>query len=135
MTAADLKAAIERPRVLYHWGQPYDCTPRLVTQILGNGRKFLAVRSLDDRPNYYVVRVDSGFVVPHQIDEAVYAIQDVFGDREANEYECKSHGEECPAELCSWPVWSGSSGCSWWKVDLCHLVDIWRAEKRNAVQA
>lgn len=41
------------------WGTEYDVIPYLVSSIHGDGKQWLWFRYMDDRPWFYVVRVDS----------------------------------------------------------------------------
>ena len=84
-----LRRLVERPREAYLWGQRRTITPRLVTQVFGDGGMLLALEPTDTRPNYYVVRVPSELVTsnwssgePHIADllnDILEAIKDEYG--------------------------------------------------------
>lgn len=42
------------------WGTPYDVTPYLLEFVHGDGKQWFWIGYMDDRPNFYVARVDSG---------------------------------------------------------------------------
>lgn len=41
------------------WGTEYDVVPYLIEAIHGDGKRWIWYEYLEDRPNFYVVRVDS----------------------------------------------------------------------------
>lgn len=58
---ARLRRLIERRQVAYLWGRKYLVTPRLVSEIFGDGKKMIWLSGINTRPAYWVVRVDSSW--------------------------------------------------------------------------
>lgn len=42
------------------WGQKCVCRPMLLDHVFGDGKERIWIEHMDDRPDYYVVRVSSG---------------------------------------------------------------------------
>jgi hypothetical protein len=57
----ELRTLIERRHKVRWWGRDRMITPRLVDEVLGDGRQLIYVMPIMHRPNYYVARVDSNF--------------------------------------------------------------------------
>ena len=115
-----LRAAIETPETVSFWGAKHTITPRLVAEALGDGRKLIWFETMDHRPNYYVLRVDStwaldsddnaaDYIVEHY-EEIVGAIIDEYGGMCADS-DCD--GEDCCHCHRGFPEYCGSSGTSW----------------------
>lgn len=81
MTVRQLRKAVERKQAVHFWGRKYFITPRLVDQVFGDGKQLIYFASMDHRPNYYVVRVDSGTDVEHDFHEETDAIEDAIVDQ------------------------------------------------------
>lgn len=93
-----LRPLIERWQAAHLWGQPHRIKPRLVTHVLGDGRRLLALYPILYRPNHFVVRMDSKVNITYAddwLDEIYDAIEEEF-------YE--------------WP-WARSYGLRWHKDD------------------
>lgn len=58
---ARLRGLIERRQVAYLWGRRCFVTPRLVSEIFGDGKKMVWLSGINIRPAYWVVRVDSSW--------------------------------------------------------------------------
>lgn len=72
---------VERPERCRFWGQPYTITPRLIGRIFGDGKHLICITPLATRPNYFVVRVDSGpaFDIHDILNSAIDAAEEEFG--------------------------------------------------------
>ena len=109
-----LRKAIERPRKVRFWGNDYRITPRLVDEIFGDGKRLLTLTPISDRPNYYVVRIDSatdlnGYDFIDEILDAIYeVIEDQFGRRR--------YSEDEDEEINPFPAASFDSGCCWGEI-------------------
>lgn len=112
-TTQRLRAAIERRCKVRHWGSDYTVTPRLVSEVFGDGRQLIWLQPLNTRPNYYVVRIDSawnrsnlaqeGDVLCDHLDEIYDAIDDEYGRaHKADEDECRD-----------FPALDLDAGCAW----------------------
>lgn len=60
-----LRRAVCRPTLGYLWvpGEPISFTPALADTIYGDGRALIHISTIQSRPRYYVVRIDSGWYV------------------------------------------------------------------------
>lgn len=64
MSPDEMAARLKRltaPRTVRRWGQEETITPYLVERVWGDGLCIKAIVPLNTRPNFYVVRLDSGF--------------------------------------------------------------------------
>jgi hypothetical protein len=74
-----------RTRTVHHWGADYQVTPAVAQEHLGNGRLLLWFQCMNTRPNYYLIRVDSDFLLREdqgadQIEEVIEVLEDEFGE-------------------------------------------------------
>ena len=85
-----LRKQIERRQAAYLWGQKLLHHAAPCELVFGDGEtKLIHFASMNHRPNYYVVSIDSGIDVPggdgHDIsDDIVEAILDEYGDNDAD---------------------------------------------------
>lgn len=114
---------ITKRRKVHFWGFDYFVSPVFIGSVLGDGNTLLGFQPLNTRPNYYLIRVDSGWstdsyspapedgegtnegwtIVDH-IDDIYDAIEDEVGpclDEET--------GKKYP-----WPSLDYECGSSWW---------------------
>ena len=83
------------------WGQKYTCRPMLLHRIIGDGKEWVTLQYMDDRPDYYVARVPTGThklidkksdkwyddIMP-EIEEAIAdEARDFYNERNWREYE------------------------------------------------
>lgn len=125
-----LVKAVERRERAYLW-TPADAitfVPRVLSKIYGDGGRLYAVSTTNQRPAYWVIRVDStcdSESFGELTDEILTELEDEFGngrcswsgnnlfwnkrDRRAN---C-----DCPdcreLPIAKWPMVDGDGGCSW----------------------
>jgi hypothetical protein len=128
-----LRRHIEQEQEVNFWGKTYRITPLLINAVLGDGKKLVGIQPLNTRPNYYVIRVDSGWDLSNLEDgelfvdhlEDVYeAIEDQFSEMERErEYLIEDGIPEERAELAyyperlGWPVLSAGSGVGWFELN------------------
>ena len=125
------RESVEREQTAAMWGQEYKITPRLVETPIGDGKKIIGFCPLDTRPNYYVIRVPSTWVLDNwsrfgeslvEHTDAIYeAIEDEYGSALCDS--CGGlYGDEnggcCEGELeRPFPALNDESGVStWWKI-------------------
>jgi hypothetical protein len=129
MMTEDLRVAIERQQTARLWGQLRRIKPRLVDEVFGDGLRLLALSPIDDRPNYYVVRIGSDWDLDDfdhdgitglrdRLDDIRFAIEEQFGRR----CEDPRTGEDCEKDTClkcnrGFPLADFGSGCEWWEID------------------
>lgn len=89
-----LKERVERRHKVHFWGCDYFVRPRLVDEIFGDGQQLMKLFPLDTRPNYYVVRIGTGWIDScdrgsdeflDRLDEICEAIDDQFGIAEGED--------------------------------------------------
>lgn len=102
------------PRRVKFWGQEYDIVPAVCDTIFGDGRRLMYVEPLNTRPNYYVVQVDSTWILDRmgdKIDDVMIVLEERFGQGwpEPEDGEEQVHNE--------FPAVSDDCGCSWGRVD------------------
>lgn len=110
---AKLKEELERPTSASLWGQPTRFRPRVLAKAFGDGRQLILIASVNQRPRYWIVRVDSGWQIDgdadefrDQLDGIKEAIEDEFGMVPIDD-----EGE--PERDGDWPEADFSVGCEW----------------------
>ena len=90
-----LRRKIEQAERVKFWGCRYTITPRLVHEVFGDGRKLVGLSPMNMRPNYWVIRIDSGTDLESDewydtLDEIYESIALQFG---TTDFECDDCGE------------------------------------------
>jgi len=120
-----LKAAVQVETRGSLWGQPSTFVPYVSDTVWGDGLALLLLQPLNSRPCYYVVRIDSRWVVGDDrdppdgapelwdfIDHIELELEAEFGSA------CEEDEDEPDEELPRpWPAYDGNSGCSWGRTD------------------
>lgn len=121
-----LKEVIEVPFLGSLWthGDSGMLTPYVCECSFGDGLRLLCIYTINQRPNYHVVRVHSGWDVSNwsdgdnvgeHIDEIITAIEEECGERYIVDEDCA----ECDGYACHcndgepWPAIEADGGCSW----------------------
>jgi hypothetical protein len=104
------------------WGQEYDVAPYLLRAIHGDGKQWLHFGYLDDRPWYYVVRVDSSVVANNdnntwyeEVLEWIYEQLEEEGRELMTDEQDEEWGETGNIENREWPIppITNNCGCEW----------------------
>jgi len=76
-----LRALVEQPESITFWGEEYTITPRLIAEVFGDGDTLIGITPLATRPNYFLVRVDSGdgFNVRDILDDVIASAEEEYG--------------------------------------------------------
>lgn len=103
-------AEIMRPRRTEFWGITYEVKPALLKKTFGDGGRLVRVFPINERPHYWVVRVDSRCTDllddDGELMDAIYeAIDEQFGTPSEDDL---GVGDERPY----FPMYDGQ-GCSW----------------------
>jgi len=127
----DLRRLHERPFLGTLWthGDRGMLTPRVCSAMFGDGSRALMVNTINQRPNYHVVRVDGAWgddEVHDHMDAIVQAIADEFGmageSLEEECPQCEDHVCRCSPDYDAgslFPAIDDRTGCSWsWAVPL-----------------
>jgi hypothetical protein len=98
-----------QPQKKEWWGNEYEFTPALLNKVYGDGKRLLQLFPLNERPRYWVVRVDSAC----QNDESLWDILDDIYDAIDEQFGCppdedRGMGDERPY----FPMYD-SDGTSW----------------------
>ena len=102
------------------WGTEYDVVPYLLDDQHGDGKQWIWFGYMDDRPNYYVARVDSAADMDTEgwYDDVLPWIEETI-QYEAAEFMTDEQDDEWQATGCvtdrAWPVppMGGSDGSAW----------------------
>ena len=111
---AQLQAACAEHRVEF-WGKSYVVRPVPVSAYFGDGGRLLGLAPVNSRPQFYIVRIDSGWddlnsdAFRDSLDEVYEAMEDEYG---CARYETDS-GTEC---IDPWPAFDYGDGTVWWHV-------------------
>lgn len=106
------------PRTVRFWGNDYEnFVPVLAEKQHGDGKRLMWFSSMDTRPNYYLIRVDSGLLAGDSEEEIKDNIRD-FVDQtliEAleDEFGCWSEESEDEDEYPGFPVVCLETGFFW----------------------
>lgn len=123
-----LKAAIEVERHAYLWtpDDGVDFVPRVCSDIFGDGRALLRLTTMNSRPRFYVIRIDSSWDVEDYrapagspnlrdfLDDIAYSLEDQFGDGRAREEDDEPDDDESVRD---WPAFDCDNGMSWGRMD------------------
>lgn len=119
MAEDKLRALIERRQAGYLWGRRYFFTPRLVSEVFGDGRKLLGLSGVNTRPAFWVIRVDSKWLdergsgtelLRDHLEEIYQAIEADFGTGEKENGELYANAKF--PQACDIGV-----GCGWWQYE------------------
>lgn len=137
---ARLKAAFEKPFLGSLWthGDSGMLTPYVCEASFGDGLKLLKLATIHQRPNYHMVRVDSGWDeddLAERIDDILTAIEDECGP--AGIYldepceSCRETTCQCSEDYSAdeaFPALDDRDGCSW---SVMSFADVLRALERE----
>jgi hypothetical protein len=105
LTDDEIAAIIEVPTVVTMWGQEQTIVPAFVREHMGDGLQWIWLSPLLQRPNYWVLRIDSGWDEDNFFcegtDESTEHLEDVY-EAIAGEYGC-SEEERYSEEGSSFP--------------------------------
>ena len=132
-THEELRAAVEVEETSYLWvkGDTPPFTPRLVDKVFGDGRRLLALSTLNQRPRYWVIRICSTWTgwgwetvpevegapeISEMVEDLLQAIEGQFGRYDFEEVcrEAKQAGEpepDWPEDV--FPECRAEGGCQW----------------------
>lgn len=110
MTDQEIREAIEVPEIAHLWGTPYEITPRFVAEKLGDGGQWIWLSPIMQRPNYWVIRIDSAW----DIDDLAEHCDDIY-DAIESEYGCTE--EEIEQETDEFPYIRIDGGSYWGKYE------------------
>lgn len=127
-----LKSAIEVKKHRYLWtpADGINFVPRLCSKVFGDGRALLALTTINSRPRYYVIRIDSSWDVEDcdapdgapdlrdHLGDIECALEDEFGAARSytDDEDCDLTDEEVEAAT-AWPTFDGDLGTSWSRID------------------
>lgn len=135
-----LKEVIEKPFLGSLWveGDSGMLTPHVCEAVFGDGLQLLTISTCNQRPNYWVVRVDSSWkqsnwhlgpedTIGEHIDEILGAIEEECGTvGEWLDEECKDCGDEhcrCNTDsLADFPAVDSENGVSWGRIALSEIA-------------
>lgn len=130
-----LKEAIEVPFEGFLWGQSHGMmTPHVCEVSFGDGLHLLTISTIHQRPNYHVVRVDSGWkegrigwdyyrhdTISEHIDEICQEIEYECGSGRPFDEDHEDYDPEADAEGYGardpWPAFDDRDGCAWGEID------------------
>lgn len=120
-----LKAVIEVPTHRYLWtpADGIDFVPRLSQAVFGDGKALLGLTTINNRPAFWVVRIDSSwelcesgapdgsYDVAEASDEILTALEDDFGRASWEDDDGTEQYDEYPAV-------DDSCGYYWWRISV-----------------
>ena len=125
-----LKKAVERRERAYLW-TPADAitfVPRVLGKVYGDGRRIFTLSTINQRPAYWVIRVDSRYDKENfgeLTDDILTELEYEFGNGRCSYsgnnlfWTKKERRANCDCEDCrelpvaKWPMVDGEGGCSW----------------------
>ena len=121
LTTTKLRNLIERPQEAILWGQKYTITPRLVSEVFGDGKRLICFSSTNHRPNYYVVLGCSTWAMDNSDDDDPNAI-DTADWTEWVQESIEGEFGVCEEDDDYFPMASFDSGIAWEEMDAVELV-------------
>jgi len=126
-----LRRSICRPTKRYLWIPEYtiEFVPALSPRIYGDGRALLGLSSINERPRFYVIRIDSSwslameYRVPDTAVDVVEFIDDFVDGLEEDFGKARDENGELYSED-EWPAYDDNGGCSWWRMDWPRLRSL-----------
>lgn len=134
---AKLRKAICKRTRRYLW-TPADMVtfvPALSNRLYGDGKALLGLTTINSRPRFYVLRIDSAWAIemdqsaPDEaeqlvdcIDAFAFALEDEFGRGRYDDDEPET--ERARDQRRKWPAYDDESGCSWWRMDWPKLSGV-----------
>lgn len=100
MTMEELIASETRKRTVEFWGKEHEIQPVICSDIQGDGLQLVYVQSLDQRPNYWLLRIDSKTNVradDFDIETLLEPLEEEFGKEP--DYYCYSKKEFFEAKM------------------------------------
>jgi hypothetical protein len=126
-----LKRAISKPTRRYLWvpEDEIEFIPALSPRIYGDGRALLKLSTINQRPKFYVLRIDSSWAlaldyrapdgavdVVEFIDHFVDGLEEDFGP--ARDEDGKLYSDD------EWPAYDDNGGCSWSRMSWPNLRSL-----------
>lgn len=102
-------------RVVTFWGQQHSVEPAVHRFRYGDGRAWLFLYPLNQRPDHYLVRIDSSWLVDDIDGNEFRDLIDVIVEDLCLEFNECGQDDGCIDGTCScvFPVGSWDNGCSW----------------------
>lgn len=127
---ARLVKAVERRERAYLWTPADTITfiPKVLSKVYGDGRRLFALATINQRPAYWVIRVDSrcdSEAFGELTDDILTELEEEFGNGRCSysgsnlflskrERKANCDCEECRERaVAKWPMVDGDGGCSW----------------------
>lgn len=101
-------AELLQPQSTQHWGVDYEFTPALLGKVYGDGKGILQLFPINERPRYWLVRVDSQCASDDALCEILDDIYDQIDEQFGTPSEEDGVGDERPY----FPKYDGQ-GTSW----------------------
>ena len=111
-----LRGLVEVPVQGSLWAQVTTFTPVLVSERFGDGRKLMYLSPINDRPAYFVVRVDSRSDVYDYLDDVYLSAEEEHGGSgwcQECDHDVDCCDEECCFERRHFPYANFNDGSSW----------------------
>lgn len=129
---AKLRQAVCKRQRRHLW-TPADAvtfTPALSNRLYGDGKALLGLTTINSRPRFYVLRIDSGWridmdhsapddaeVLADRIDAFAFALEEEFGRGRFDDGSGEPETARQRDERRKWPAYDDENGCSWWRMD------------------
>jgi len=103
------------PRAVRFWGREYVVAPAIHPYRYGDGGAWLSLWPMNQRPNHYLVRVDSSWLHDDTDGDEFRDLVDAIVEDLSLEFGECGYDKECEDGTCDceWPVGSWDVGCSW----------------------
>jgi len=94
------------PKTITFWGTKYEFTPYLLDEIIGDGLQLCYLGSINSRPHYWLIRIDSKTDVSSDdfdFEDLLQPIEEECGRCDDDGCErCEENGTECEYPAISW---------------------------------
>lgn len=129
---AKLRAVVCKRTRRYLWTPANMVTfiPALSNRLYGDGRALMGLTTINSRPRFYILRVDSRWAIScdhdvpgdaeqfaDRVDAIGFALEDEFGRGQYDGDYGDPETEKERAERRKWPAYDDENGCSWFRMD------------------
>lgn len=127
---AKLRKVVCKRTRRYLWTPAHMVTfvPALSNRLYGDGKALLGLTTINSRPRFYILRIDSKWSVEmdpaapdgaeqltDRIDAFAFALEEEFGRGRFDDDEPETEFQRVQRR--KWPAYDDESGCSWWRMD------------------
>lgn len=136
---AKLRLAVCKRTRRYLWTPDHMVTfvPALSRRLYGDGKALLGLTTINSRPRFYILRIDSRWAIDmdpsapdiaeplvDRIDAFAFALEEEFGGGRFDDGSGEPETARERDRRRKWPAYDDENGCSWWRMDWPKLPGV-----------